>query len=203
MAKKKNIYSAQEFELTKEELRKTIEHLESQVIEDLIDEAEWKSNSMGGMTPYIISSIEDKIKTIVVVILDTAQQLKVISENEGLSNFVEGKIFSLKSKVRELQDYYTDRHPLSMQHRFMTMEKKVKPKATKNKQIGEEPKIVTLKLEAATKEEQTKVRSDVLKKLLSLTPILNSIESNEEDKLLKGGGEVPERMKIKFVRNND
>ncbi len=175
---KKNIFSGAEFAGIKEELDKALSELASLPIEDAIDEMDWRSGVNGTKTPYIISSIEDKLKTAMVVIMDSVEQLKVVQSEEGYSKFVEQKVFILEQKLSQMQDYYKKRVYSDVAHRFMEKD-----------HIGAKGKVIGLRLEAATKEEQVKTRSTIQKQILKIIPIINSLKTEQGEKFERKGGE--------------
>ena len=177
---KKNIYSGADLIGIKEELNKALSELATLPIEGAQDEMDWRSGVNGTKTPYIISSIEDKLKTAMVVISDSVEQLKVVQQEEGFSNFVESKVFILENKLQQIQDYYEKRTYSEASHRFMEKD-----------HIGARGKVIQLRLEAATKEEQVKTRSTIQKQILKIIPIINGLKTDVGEATELKGMEIP------------
>lgn len=179
--KKNNVYSALDFDVMKKEMSSIMKYLQSLEIEKLIDEVKWSSTQNGGMAPSIISTIEDKIKTAIIVLYDFVSQLEVISKTEGISEFLLKHIDNIRNKMNEIQEYYLKRDPVNIEHRFEIIQAGTKKNG--------EPKILTIR--CATKEQQIRCRSDVQKKILQILPKLNQLESLKKQIVLKGGGDTP------------
>ena len=185
---KKNIYSAADLNKVKEELDKALSELASLPIENAIDEMDWRSGINGTQTPYIISSIEDKLKTAMVVIQDSVEQLKMIHTEEGYSYYVETKLYIISEKLAQIQDYYEKRTYSDVSHRFLENE------VTKLTAKG--PKTTKLRLPAATKEEQTKTRSMIQKNIFKLLPVINALKTTSGEEIqLKGKKDIPTSLK--------
>jgi hypothetical protein len=178
---KKNLYSGAELSGIKSELDKALTELALLPIETSEDEMDWRSGVNGTRTPYIISSIEDKLKTAMVVISDSIEQLKVVQQEEKFSDFVESKVFILETKLRQIQDYYESRTYSEASHRFLEKD-----------YIGAKGKVIKLRLEAATKDTQVKTRSTIQKQILKLIPAINALKSEKgEEKQAKGNKGIP------------
>jgi hypothetical protein len=180
---KKNIYSGANFEEIKLELDKALSELALLPIEKATDEKEERTGINGMKTPFIISSIEDKLKTAMVVINDSTEQLKVIYNEEGMTDFVSRKLYIIKAKLDQIQEYYKSRTYSEIKHRFYI--------ETVTKFTSKGPKDIEIKLPAATKEDQVKTRSNIQKQILRVIPILNQIGSSTEEILIKGDKEIP------------
>lgn len=180
----KNIYSGAEYDGIKEELNKALSELAALPIEAAIDEMDWRSGVNGTRTPYIISSIEDKLKTAMVVIVDSVEQLKVVQTEEGFSKFVEDKILILEVKLAQIQDYYKKRVYSDVTHRFMELDHTV--------HSSKGTKVIKLRLEASTKEEQVKTRSTIQKQILRIIPTINSLKTLQGEEIrVKGVKGLP------------
>jgi hypothetical protein len=182
MAKKQNVYGSLDLDVIKKEMEGIMQYLQSLIIETLADEIRWTSTSTGGMAPSIISTIEDKIKTSIIVLYDFVSQLEVIVKNEGISDFVIEHIDNIRLKMNEIQNYYLQREPSSLVHRYETI------KVGENKKTGRD-KIATIK--CATKEQQIRTRSEVQKKILQILPKLGQLESLKKEIQIKGGTDIP------------
>lgn len=178
---KQNVYTALDFEQVKKQVGEFLEYLQSLVIEKLEDEITWTSTANGGMMPSVVSSIEDKLKTAIVVLLDIVLQLKVIHKNEGITEDLEHFIETSRSKVNEINDYYKKRPLKEVNHRYTTVSGGITAK-------GKE-KILTIR--CATKEQQIKTRSDVHKKVLQILPELGQLETLRKEFNQRGGGDTP------------
>jgi hypothetical protein len=182
---KKNIFSIGDLAKIKEEIDKSLSELAGLSIEDATDEMDWRSGVNGTKTPYIISSIEDKFKTAMVVIIDSVEQLKVIHTEEGYSKYVASKVLILENKLGQIQDYFEKRMYSDVSHRFLEKE-----------HIGARGKVISLRLEAATKEEQVKTRSTIQKQIFRIIPMLNTLKSvSGEEIQIKGKKDVPISLK--------
>jgi len=181
---KKSIYSEAEYSDVKEELDKALTELETLPIEEAVDDMEVKSGINGTKTPYIISSIEDKLKTAMVIIVDSVDQLKAIHSIEGYSNFLSDKLSIIEVKLEQIQNYYKKRTYSDINHRFY--------EADYSTFSSKGPKVIKLKLEACTKEMAVKTRSTIQKQILKLLPIIAALRSEQgEEKLTKGNKGIP------------
>lgn len=181
---KKSLYTGAEYLDVKEELNKALSELATLPIEEATDDMEVKSGINGTKTPYIISSIEDKLKTAMVIIVDSVEQLKVIHSEEGYSNFIASKLLIIETKLGQIQDYYKKRTYSEITHRFYESD------YTTYSARG--PKVIKLKLEACTKEMAVKTRSTIQKQILKLLPVISALKSEQgEEKQTKGNKGIP------------
>lgn len=186
MQKFKSVFTNAELNDIKEEVDKSLIEVNNTEFELLDDELAFKTLGNGASIPYIISSIEDKLSSTIIVLEDSVEQLKAIRNIDGLSEYIEIRCDTIKEKVKELQSYYKSRTHADVTHRFK------KHQVTNKKGV-----TYDLKIEAATKEQQVRVRSTIQKKILKILIIIDQLLQETESKRLKGGVELPERMLFK------
>jgi hypothetical protein len=186
MIKLKSNYSAGDIDYFKDEIDKSLATVARIDFFLLEDEISYKTNMAGLSQPYIISSIEEKLASTTLVLEDTTDQLKAIKNIEGPSDYINLRCATIQEKVKELQDFYKDKTTAETTHRF----KEYAHTTAKGK-------VVNIRLEASTKEQQVKVRSSIQKKLLKIITTLDIILQAEDKKTLRRGEEIPERMTFK------
>lgn len=186
MAKIKTVFVGAEMDLIKVELDKALDAVYYTDFFELEDEIAFRTNMTGLRQPYIISSIEDKLNSVIVVLEDSTEQLKAIRNVDGLTEFVDLRCEMIKKKVKDLQKFYENKTYADINHRFKEYS------FTNSK-----GKLITIELEASTKEQQTRVRSTIQKKILKIITNLEIILAEAEKKRLIGGAEIPERMTFK------
>lgn len=185
---KKNIFSIADLKKIKEELDKSLSELAALPIEEAEDEMDWRTGINGLQTPFIISSIEDKLKTAMNVVTDSVEQLKVLHNEEGYSQYVEDKVFILETTLEQIQEYFEKRTYSDVTHRFLEKE------VSKNTSKG--VKTTKLRLLAATKEEQTKTRSKLIRDIFKTIPLINALKSESGEEIqIKGKKDIPLALK--------
>jgi len=178
--RKSNIYSKVNFQTLEKELRDTIGYLESEKVDETLeDDIDWKQNQKGGVSPSIVSTIEKKIETQMNTIDTCSKILKVLFEKQGLSEFIKYGIETLTSKLEEIETYYSERPISSINKRHKSM-------------VFGNGKLVTFL--ACSREDGINSRTKVLEKIFKVKPIITELESMKEEVLLKGGSELPESM---------
>lgn len=186
MAKIKTAFIGAEMDLIKVELDKALDAVYYTNFFELDDEIAYRTNMAGLRQPYIISSIEDKLNSVIVVLEDSTEQLKAIRNVDGLTDFVEIRSAMIQKKVKDLQEFYRNKTYAEITHRFKEY--------TFTNSKG---KLISIELEASTKEQQTRVRSTIQKKILKVLTNIELILAEAEKKRLINGAEVPERMTFK------
>lgn len=186
MAKFKTVYTGGEIDSIKDELDKALDAVYDVKFFELDDEVAFRTNMGGQKQPYIISSIEDKLKNAILVLSDSVEQLKAIRNMDGLSDFVELRCGMIQKKVGDIQEYYKDKTYAEAQHRF----KKHTITTSKGKEFE-------IELEASTREQQISVRSAIQHKTLKILTTIELIMQEQDAKRLKGGMDTPERMTFK------
>lgn len=186
MSKIKTVFIGAEMDLIKVELDKALDAVYYTNFFELDDEIAYRTNMAGLRQPYIISSIEDKLNSVIVVLEDSTEQLKAIRNVDGLTDFVEMRSAMIQKKVKDLQEFYRNKTYAEIAHRFKEYS------FTNSK-----GKLITIELEASTKEQQTRVRSTIQKKILKILTNIELILAEAEKKRLIGGAEIPERMTFK------
>lgn len=187
MAKKKNPFQSLDLAQVKIELTRNVEYLSSIDIEDLQDDITENITSNGGVVPIVESSIEQKLDSFVVLIKDSVDQLKYITDIEQeVSEYVDTLLQKLKIHMKEIQDYFEKRPPESLCVRnWVTMKTNRKTKHT-----YEMKKLV------ANIPTQIKTRSKILKIMLELQPKVAMIEEAKGDELtIRGGKAIPWLMR--------
>ena len=186
MKKFKSVFTNAELDDIKVEVDKSLIEVNNTEFEYLEDELAFRTIGTGAAMPYIISSKEDKLTSTIIVLEDSVEQLKAIRNIDGLSEYIELRCETIKEKIKELQNYYKVRTHAEVVHRFKEHQMTNKKGVT-----------YTIKIEAATKEQQVRVRSNIQKKILKILIVIDQLLQETEDKRLKGGAEIPERMTIK------
>lgn len=181
MAKKNNIYKNVELSTVKMELSRNVGYLSTVDISTLNDEIEIVHSGQGPR-PTVVASVEAKLDSYIVLIKDCITMLVTITTIEGeVSEYVENLIIKLEEHVKDIEHYFENRPPDSIQNRehFIEMESK-------------KGYVYTIKIIAANIPTQIKNRSKIQKIILELKPIIASIkEARAEDKLLKGDKDIP------------
>ena len=187
MAQKlKTIFTSLELDLIKAELDKALDEVYRTNFDQLEDEIAYRTNMSGLMQPYIISSIEDKLNSTILVMEDSTEQLKAIKNREGFNEFLTFNCDIIQKKVNQLQEYYRYKTNSEIEHRF----KEYVHTTAKGKTIN-------IKLEACTKEQQIKTRSSIQRKILKIVTNIELIRQENDKKTLMRGAEIPERMEHK------
>ena len=186
MKKFKTLFTNSELGDIKEEVDKSIIEVSNIDFEELEDELAFKTMGNGASIPYIISSKEDKLSSAIIVLEDSVEQLKAIRNIDGLSDFITDRCDLIRDKVKELQTFYKSRTYAEVTHRFK------RHVLTNKKGLSYE-----ISIEAATKEQQVRVRSTIQKKTLKILIVIDQLLQEAEEKKGKGNTEFPERMTIK------
>lgn len=185
MAKQKNVYDGVSYDKLRNEVKEIIVSLALEDTENIEDSIHYKQTAKGGVIPSITSTIEAKIETDLITIETCCKILKSLVDKEGLSEFTLYGINALTDKIKQIQSYYETR-PIS----------KIKDRLLKLR-YGKGTIVETL---AQTKENQKKSRIKISEKILKIIPLIGELESLKEAIQVKGGYEIPHRMKLK--RNN-
>lgn len=182
--KKPNLFSQKDSDQLKRQIEEAINYLLSFELKDLDDDTEVKSvNSK--MVEYIVSTIESKVKTVIITASDTSQILSALSEDSKHQEFIEKSCKKIIKKVDEFNTYYENMPIDKIQHRFKYIET-----------LSKKGDVYQVKLEAATREQQIKSRSEAIKKLTQIKVTLNRIYNNEEEREdVRAGQHVPVFMR--------
>ena len=186
MAKKQNIYDGVSYDKLRNEIKDIINYLAIEDISKIEDSIDYKQNQKGGVTPMVTVKIEEKIETQLMTIESCCKILKSILDKEGLSPFVKLGIESLTKKLNDIQIYYEARPITSIKDRKLDL------KFGKN----------TINVLVQSKESQVKYRTKISEKIYKIIPLINELESLKESIQVKGGYEIPLRMRIKREQNN-
>jgi hypothetical protein len=190
MAKKKNPFQNLDLQQVKIELTRNVDYLASIQVEELQDDITDNVTAQGGVIPIVETSIEQKLDSYIVLIKDSVDQLKYITDIEQeVSVFVDTLLQKLKKHMKEIQDYFEKRPPESLCVRNWVMEKT-------NKKTGYTYQIKKLVANVPT---QIKTRSRILKIILELQPKVATIEEAKGEELsIRGGKEVPWLMRARL-----
>lgn len=180
MAVKKNVYQSQTYKTSKKELDSIIQFIETLDVNNIEDELDWETFTAG--RPTKIALIEDKIKVTLSTIKESALILLIIHEKEGVSIYLEDKLFSIKQCLESIQFYYEQRPTNTIINRIITY--------TANTKKGSKE----IKFVIASKYKQISDRIIITKKVLEILPILDKLTSLIEISDVKGDYEIPESM---------
>lgn len=182
MAKKKNVYDSVSYDKLRIEVNEIISYLTAEETKYLKDSIHERVTANGGIIPSVTVTIEEKIETQVGIIESSCKILKSLLDKEGLSVFVKSGIEALTKKLSEIQQYY-ELQPLSK-----ITDRKINLNYGKGKLISTVVQPV---------EKQVKYRTRISEKILKILPLISELESLKEAIQVKGGYEIPYRMKIK------
>lgn len=178
--RKSSIYSKVNFTTLKNELFSTMDYLDSEVVDDnLEDDIDWKFTKNGGVSPQIVSSLEKKIETQLNTVDTCSKILKVIFEKEGLSDNVVKAIETLTNKLDQIENYYATKPISELQKRYVT-------------KVFSKGKAITFMV--ASREDRINSRTKVLEKIFKIKPLITELQNMKEEVILKGGYEMPESM---------
>jgi hypothetical protein len=184
MAKKKNVYNQLQYDKLRREIDTIINFIETLDVENIEDDIDWGVSSSGKVIPTIISTIERKIKITVSTIAECGSILLLINEKEGLTPYLESRIFLIKNCLESIQTYYERRPVDAIDNRIIEYQS--------GKRKDGSP--IHIKFIIASRFSQISERMSINKKVLEVLPIMNKLESLTVDVDVKGGKEVPESM---------
>ena len=184
MAKKQNVYDKVSYDVLKNEINEIIGYLAKEETSKLEDSIHERITATGGKIPSISVKIEAKIETQLITIESCTKILKSLLDKEGLTEFVKNSIEILTLKLQEVQQYYHERPISQIIDRTL---------------VRAYGKSGTIDLLAASKEDQIKYRTKVSEKMLKLLPLIEELNTLKEAMLVKGGYDIPHRMKLKRI----
>ncbi len=183
MAKKQNVFDNVDNDKLIKEAQDIMDFLSGESIQNLSDTIHNRVTNSGGIIPSVTAKIENKIDTQLTVIESCIKVLKSVLDKNGITPFVTFGIETIFYKLKEL-DVYLNKYPI--------------------KDINDRIKIVpygkqgkTIELLVATKEDQIKFRAKMLEKMQKINTSANEINDLKKQIQVKGGYEIPLRMKIK------
>lgn len=188
MAKKKNIFSQNSLEKLKYKTDSTIEYLNTVVAEELTDELDFAVTERG-IQPKLVSTIERKLETALATIKECCSMLVVVTDQEGVSPYIERRMKNLKDKLEEFMDFFDKRPVASLTHRRLFHEVNGRP-TKKNPTPGKK----TITVLVATKEQQILAQQKMNKTILETLPILDKLTDLTESVEVKGGFDVPDSL---------
>jgi len=184
-AKKSNVFNQESYQDLKQELNNIIEFILDFDILTLEDDIEWKPTAKGGIAPSVVSTIEEKVKTILMIIEQSARILKSLHDKEGMTQDTSYNIKTVVQKLKTIQVFYRHTPIKSVVHRKIT-KKLGKDKTGKDKSI---------EFLVATRDKIIQARSGLLERILKIMPLIEEIESLEKEFIVKGTGEgLPSAM---------
>ena len=185
MSRKKNIFKNLNLKAVRQELYRNVEYIDSVNLELLNDEIEFSLTATGGLVPKVTTTIEQRINSMIVLIQDSIQQMKHIVESEGMDDFIQDLLDSLKDKIKEFQIYYASRPPTTLKNREHVIKRKTK--------AGKEYDV---KILAANVPSQVTYRSKTLKIITELAPIIATLDEVESEEFQRKGTikELPTRL---------
>lgn len=184
-AKKNNVFNQESYQDLKQEVNNIVEYISDFDILNIEDEIDFKPTMKGGTAPSIVSTIEKKIQTVLKTIEQCAKILKALHDKEGMTPDTSYNIKIVVQKLKTIQTYY--RHtPL---------------KSVINRRCTKTVRGKTIDFLVRTRDEIIQERGVILDRILKIIPLIEEIESLEKESKVKGGYEIPERMK-NFVNRN-
>lgn len=193
MAKRKNRFEKVDLKTVREELRKNVDYLRNINVEAIEDEIDYITIAGGTQKPSIISSIEQKLNSFMVLTKASIEQLKYIVEaDDQITLGSQDMLDFLKSYLIDMENYFKSRNPTSMSTRY----KEVTCTNAKGK-----PYVV--KLIGANVPTQLTTRTKILEIILQSQILVSQIENfqQEEEKEAKGGGDISFHM-LQIIKNN-
>ena len=179
MAKKANVFNQESYQDLKQELNNIVEFILDFDIESTEDDIEWKPTAKGGIAPSVVSTIEEKVKTLLMIIEQSARILKSLHEKEGMNPETSYNIKAVVNKLKTVQYFYKQTPIKEVTHRKIT------------KELGRDkkgnPKFIEFLV--ATRDKIIQARSSMLEKILKIMPLIEEIESYEIKFTVKGTGE--------------
>ena len=182
MAKRQNVYDGVSYDKLRNEIKEIIVYVTSEKMKDIEDSIHYRTAPKGGVIPSITVTIEKKIETQLITIESCCKILKSLLDKEGMSPFIQLGITSLIEKLNEIQDYFSERPLTSITDRMLPLN------------FGKGNIIETL---AQSKESQISFRTKVSERILKVIPLVEELKSLKDAVLVKGGYEIPHRMKLK------
>lgn len=185
MAKKLNVFNQESYQDLKQEVNNIVEFVLDFDIEEVEDDIEWKPTMKGGLAPSVVSTIEEKVKTILMIIEQSARILKSLHDKEGMTPDTSSNIKIVVKKLKDIQIHYRATPIKSVIHRKVT------------KQIGRDKagRDKYMEFLVATRDKIIQARSGLLEKILKIMPLIEEIESLEIEFKTKGTGEgLPSAM---------
>lgn len=181
MAKIKNVYDKVSYDRLREEIKDIIVYISQEKVKDIKDSIHYRTAPKGGVVPSITVTIETKIDTQVATIMSCCKILKSLLDKEGLSNFVVLGIDEISNKLNEIQTFFSEKNINLITDRMIPLA------------FGKGTIIETL---ASSKEKQINFRIQMQEKILKLIPLIDELKSLKESIRVKGGYEIPHRMRI-------
>jgi len=188
MAKRQNVYDRVSYDRLKEDVKDTIIYIKTEKVSEIRDSIHYRTAPKGGVVPSITVNIETKIDTQVKTITSCCKILKSLIDKEGLSEFVLMGIDNISDKLNEIQIFFSEKNINLIEDRMIPLS------------FGKGTIIETL---AASKEKQINFRIEMQEKILKLIPLIDELKSLKEAIQVKGGYDIPHRMKIKRNQNNE
>ena len=184
MAKKNNVYNQLQYDKLRKEIDTIINFIETLDVENIEDDIDWGVSSSGKVIPTVISTIERKIKITISTISECGNILLLINEKEGLTPYLESRIFLVKNCLESVQSYYERRPVDSIIDRIVEY--------TSGRRKDGSP--IELKFIVASRFSQIQERMSLNRKVLEILPLINKLENLIADVSLKGNKEIPESM---------
>lgn len=184
--RKQSIYNNIDLEDVKTELQRNINYIDSIDILDLDDEIEIDYSSYGTNCIQVIERLEDKLTSLIILIKNSIEQLKYITDLSEADEFVEGSFIALTEAINIMVKYYDERPPELLENRVYELVRK--------KKNGDS---YTVKKTIANISRQIKSRSTVQKIILQLKPLISNLQEKREDQvLLKGNKQIPVALQL-------
>ena len=184
--KKKNLYSIAHTETLKKELASVVEYLEDFDLQAMTDKIEWRSLGSGGTGPFISSSKERIIETVISEVERSAGIITMLFESEGLTEELKIQIDITTNKLNELKDFYFDQSHKDIKTRVVNL--------TAGEDRNGRPK--NYRLIAATEEDQIRARGKITKNIYKIIPMIDVIKTYKTS-TVRGGVQATPAM-IRF-----
>lgn len=194
MAKKKTLYDEIEVEQLKIQLKSTIEYLKQISPYELTDRIGEKYIN-GNLLPYIISTVEDQMRTALSSVKTSAGYIIAIYNKEGISEELKNDIEVTVQKLDEIREYYQKLRLTSIEDRKHWL-------LVGYRGRGEYRREVYDWVIAATAEKQVEYRNRFIDEILKIVPQINIIKSYG-DVTGRGGIKITEAMKRFINRRHE
>lgn len=194
MAKKKTLYDEIEVEQLKIQLKSTIEYLKQISPYELTDRIGEKYIN-GNLLPYIISTVEDQMRTALSSVKTSAGYIIAIYNKEGISEELKNDIEVTVQKLDEIREYYQKLRLTSIEDRKHWLLVGYRGRGANRSEVYDW-------VIAATAEKQVEYRNRFIDEILKIVPQINIIKSYS-DVTGRGGVKITEAMKRFINRRHE
>ena len=193
MAKKKSLYEEIAADELKIQLKQTIEYLENidpYKMSDRIGER----YSNGNILPYVVSTIEEQIRTALSSVKASAGYIIAIHNKQGLDDDLKNDIEITVEKLEQIREFYAGVRLEAVVDRTLYL-------LVGYKGRGDSRREVKSWVVIATREKQIEYRNRFVEEILKIKPQIDIIKSFSNVSG-RGGTEIGESMMRFFRRRN-